>query len=77
MPAAEDALAVSRVDLSRAYVVLKKFKYPGGLLNEYKVIFFIPIGVPEPIGEIGHSASYDYKNLTVNCSLARTGGSSC
>lgn len=77
VPATEDALSVTKVDLSRAYVVLKKFTYPSGLVNEYKVVFFIPVGVPEPSGDIGHSAFYDFGTLTIGCSLARTGGISC
>lgn len=77
IPVNEDALAVTKVDISRAYVVLKKFSYPSGLLDEYRVVFFIPIGVPEPSGEIGHSASYDFGTLTVTCTAARTGGIAC
>lgn len=77
IPATEDALSVTKVDLSRAYVVLKNFTYPSGLVNEYKAVFFIPAGVPEPSGDIGHSAFYDFGTLTIGCSLARTGGMSC
>ncbi|MEO8024013.1 hypothetical protein [Polaromonas sp.] len=77
VPVTEDALSVTRVDISRAYVVLNKFTYPSGLLNEYRAVFFVPIGVPEPSGEIGHSAFYDFETLTVVCTLARTGGISC
>jgi len=77
VPATEDALSVTKVDMSRAYVVLKKFTYPSGLLDEYRVIFFVPVGVLEPSGEIGHSAFYDFGSLTINCTLARTGGISC
>lgn len=77
VPVTEDALSVTKVDLSRAYVVLKKFTYPSGLVNEYRVVFFIPRGVSEPSGEIGHSAFYDFGTLTVGCTVARTGGISC
>jgi len=77
VPVAEDALSVTKVDISRAYVVLKKFTYPSGLVNEYRVVFFIPADVPEPSGEIGHSAFYDFGTLTIGCTGARTGGSSC
>lgn len=77
VPKNEDALSVTRVDASRAYVILKKFTYPSGLVNEYRVVFFIPMGVPEPNGKYGHSAIYHYDTLTVECTAARTGGMSC
>lgn len=77
VPVTEDALSVTKVDISRAYVVLKKFTYPSGLVNEYRVVFFIPADVPEPSGEIGHSAFYDFATLTIGCTFARTGGFSC
>lgn len=77
IPVAEDALAVTQVDIAKAYVVLKKFTYPSGLLDKHRAVFFIPIGIPEPSGEIGHSASYDFGTLTVTCTAARTGGIAC
>jgi hypothetical protein len=73
----ENALSVTSVDISRAYVVLKEFTYPSGLINEYRVTFFLPKGVPEPTGNMGHSALYDFQTLTVTCSAARTDGISC
>jgi hypothetical protein len=77
VPDNENALAVGEVDLSHAYVVLKAFTYPSGLVNKYRVVFFTPEGVPEPKGDIGHSAVYDFNTLTVGCTAARTGGFSC
>lgn len=77
VPVEENALSVTKVDLSRAYVVLKKFTFPSGLVDEYRGVFFIPAGVPEPSGEIGESAFYDFGTLTVGCTAARTGGVSC
>jgi hypothetical protein len=77
VPATEDALAVTKTDLSRAYVVLGKFTFPSGLLNEYRATFFVPTGVPEPSGAIGHSAVYDFATLRVRCTFARTGAFSC
>lgn len=77
VPANENALSVTNIDISRAYVVLKKFTYPSGMINENRVVFFIPKGVPEPGGEIGHSATYDFETLTVECTLARAGRISC
>jgi hypothetical protein len=73
----DDALSVTKVDISHAYVVLKKFTYPSGLVNEYKVVFFIPKGVPEPSGEMGQSMFYDFGTLTIGCTVARTGSFSC
>jgi hypothetical protein len=77
VPVTEDALSVTETELSRAYVVLDKFTYPSGLVNEHRATFFVPIGVPEPTGEIGHSAFYDFGTLTVVCTgaraIARTG----
>lgn len=77
VPETDDALSVSGVDLGSAYVVLGAFVYPPGLVDEYRVVFFVPQGVPEPSGHIGHSATYDFSSLTVSCTLARTGGMSC
>ncbi len=77
VPSTENALSVSKIDLSRAYVVLKKFTYPSGMINENRVVFIIPKGVSEPSGEFGHSAIYDFETLTVGCTLARTGRIDC
>lgn len=77
VPANETALSVSNVDISRAYVVLKKFTYPPDMIDKNRVVFFLPKGVSEPDGSIGHSAIYVFETLTVSCTLARTGGMSC
>lgn len=77
VPSSENALSVTGVDVSRAYVVLQKFTYPPGMLNENSVVFFIPKGVPEPAGKYGHAAIYDFETLTVECTAARTGGVGC
>lgn len=77
VPKEEDALSVTNVDVSRAYVVLKKFAYPSGMINENRVVFFIPKGVPEPSGKYGHSAIYYFDSLTAECTAARTGEPSC
>jgi hypothetical protein len=70
-PEDEDALSITLVDISRAYVVLKKFSYPSGLVNSNRAVFLVPIGVPEPSGEYGHSAIYYFDSLTVECTLER------
>lgn len=77
VPTNENALAVTNVDISRAFVVLKKFTYPLGMTKENRVVFFIPKDVPLPRGEIGESATYDFATLTVECTFARTGRFSC
>ena len=77
VPENETALSVTTVNVSRAYVVLKKFTYPSGLVNEYRVVFFVPVGVPNPSGDFGHSAVYDFATQTVGCSFARTNSISC
>ena len=77
VPEDEDALSVTLVDISRAYVVLKKFTYPSGLVNKHRVVFLVPIGVPEPSGEYGHSAIYYFDSLTVECTLERMSRWSC
>lgn len=77
IPETEDALAVIRVDIARAYVLQGQFTYPSGLINEYRVVFFAPEGALKPSGEYGHSAIYHFDTLTVECTAARTGGMSC
>ena len=77
VPAKENALSVTSVNISRAYVVLKKFTYPSGMINENRVVFFLPKGVSEPSGAISHSAIYVFETLTVGCTAARTGGIDC
>jgi hypothetical protein len=52
-----------RPSISRGYVVLKEFVYPSGLYGGNLAIFFIPKGVPSPIGNPGHSAVYDFNTL--------------
>ncbi|ASF47583.1 hypothetical protein [Methylovulum psychrotolerans] len=43
-----------------AYVVLKPFVFPAGLVAKN---FFVPRGVPVPSGDSGHSAIYDFNTL--------------
>ena len=77
IPENENALAVTGVDVGRAYVLLSRFTFPSGLVNDYRVVFFAPVGSPKPSGEYGHSAIYHFDTLTVECTGARTGGISC
>lgn len=77
VPENENALSVTNVDLSHAYVVLKSFVYPLGVEDEKKMVFFVPKGVPAPSGEFGLSAVYDFETLTVSCTYARTGSFGC
>jgi hypothetical protein len=56
--------------LLNAYVVLKPFVYPAGLYGSNAGTFFIPKGVPQPTGNLGHSTVFDFNTLTCT-------GSSC
>jgi hypothetical protein len=60
-------------DLNNAYVVLKKFTYPAGLHGGHSATFYIPVGVPLPSGDYGHSKVYDFNSITLECRA----GSSC
>ncbi len=51
-------------DLINAYVVLKPFTLPAGLYGADSGTFFIPKGVEQPKGNLGHSTVYDFNNLT-------------
>lgn len=52
-----------RPSMVRPYVVLKDFIYPSELYGGNSATFFIPRGVPAPIGNPGHSAIYDFHTL--------------
>lgn len=60
-------------DLNNAFVVLKKFTYPGGLYGGHSATFYIPKGVPLPTGNYGHSRVYDLNSISLEC----TAGSAC
>jgi hypothetical protein len=60
-------------DLNNAFVVLKKFTYPGGLHGGHSATFYIPEGVPLPAGDYGHSRVYDLNSISLEC----TAGSAC
>lgn len=60
-------------DLNNAFVVLKKFTYPGGLYGGHSATFYIPKGVPLPTGDYGHSRVYDLNSISLEC----TAGSAC
>lgn len=77
VPAHETALEVIKVNIARAYVVLREFIYPEGMVDDQRVVFFVPQDVPGPTGDIGHSATYEFATLMVTCTAARTGGASC
>jgi uncharacterized protein YecT (DUF1311 family) len=65
---------VVRPTLHNAYVILKPFTYPAGLYGGNHAVFFIPTGVPRPLGNHGHSAVYDFNALGCHgppCELAR------
>lgn len=60
-------------DLDNAYVVLKEFTYPPGLYGGLSATFYIPVGIPRPTGDFGHSKIYDLNSITLDC----RGDSSC
>lgn len=60
-------------DLNNAFVVLKKFTYPGGLYGGHSATFYIPKGMPLPTGDYGHSRVYDLNSISLEC----TAGSAC
>lgn len=46
------------------FVILKPFRLPAGLHGGNSAIFYLPEGVPYPVGDLGHSALYDFNTLT-------------
>ncbi|MFV0681559.1 hypothetical protein, partial [Ottowia sp.] len=54
----------------RAYVVLREFTYPAGLVGAHSATFLIPAGVPSPKGNPGHSRIYDFN--TRQCRIGST-----
>lgn len=46
------------------FVVQKGFTYPSGLYGANSVSFMIPVGVPEPLGDPGHSLVYHMDSKT-------------
>ena len=63
-------------DLNNAFVVLKKFTYPSGLYGGHSATFYIPIGVPVPAGDYGHSRVYDLNSISLECTAGSTCGQS-
>jgi hypothetical protein len=53
----------AKPSIYKAYVVLGTFTYPSGLYGANSVTFFIARGVPQPTGNPGHSAVYDFNSL--------------
>jgi len=60
-----------RPSVFRGYVVLKEFVYPAGLYGGNSGTFFIPKGVPSPIGDPGHSTVYDFNTLRCHGPMCR------
>lgn len=59
--------------LINPYVVLKEFICPAGLYGGDSATFYVPIGVPPPKGNCGHSRIYDFNTMMLEC----TAGSAC
>jgi hypothetical protein len=62
-PIAGGAPAARMPSMFRAYVVLKAYTLPAGLYGANSATFFVPIGVPRPTGERGHSTIYDFNTM--------------
>ena len=58
-----------RPRMYNAYVVMKPFTYPSGLHGAQSATFFIPKGLPKPMGNPGHSAVYDFNTLSCKGAL--------
>lgn len=52
-----------RPSLHNAYVVLKPFTLPAGLFGAHAATLLVPVGVPRPEGNAGHSTIYDFNTL--------------
>ncbi|TKB89433.1 MAG: hypothetical protein E8D40_18085 [Nitrospira sp.] len=57
--------------LHNAFVVLKEFVYPAGLYGGNLATFYVPKGVPMPMGDPGHSSVYDFKTLRCKGAICR------
>lgn len=55
----------------RTYVVQGPMTYPSGLYGAHAAIFIVLRGVPQPQGNPGHSAVYDWNSLTCSGALCR------
>jgi len=62
--AGKESVLITSPVLTNAYVVLKNYRYPGGLFGSNSAVFFIPKGVPKPSGSAGHSTIYDFDTLS-------------
>jgi hypothetical protein len=50
--------------LEGAYVVLRPMKFPDGLYGAHSAVFFVPKGTERPRGDPGHSAVYDFNDMS-------------
>lgn len=72
----ELSILTAEISKGSAYVVLKKFTYPPGLVNNHVAIFLIPRDVPMPDGNYGHSKIYYfYTEYFKGTSVEHTAGS--
>ena len=63
-PIAGKGLKAAPASFYGGYVVLKALTLPAGLYGAHSTSFFVPKGVPRPVGNLGHSTLYDYNSLT-------------
>lgn len=61
-----------RITMIRGYVVMRPYTLPPGLYGVNSATFFVPRGVPRPLGSLGHSTLYDFNTLAcsgVTCGI--------
>lgn len=61
--------ADSMVRIERAFVIGGPFRFPAGLYGAHAAIFVLPVGVPPPVGDPGHSAIFDVAASTCTGAL--------
>lgn len=57
--------------LHNAYVVLREFTYPAGLYGGNMATFYVPLGVPAPKGNPGHSTVFDIATGTCQGAMCK------
>jgi hypothetical protein len=55
----------------RTYVVQGRMAYPSGLYGAHAAVFIVLKGIPQPLGNPGHSAVYDWNTLMCDGALCR------
>lgn len=61
-----------RFTITNGFVILKPFIIPEGLTGSHSATFFLQKGIPQPIGNLGHSILYDFNTMTCKGSLCQS-----